>query len=150
MSGGVEVRCFGFAHHFLLFDPPVLEPDRHLALGQVGGGRNPPPLLFGDEFAGGVLLLQLLQLDFGVGNPLLPPPPIAADFGLQGDHVCKKENRKKERKMGKKKRDKKKGGGSGRGKGIFVPVRGMGISVHQGEIKGGTEDGERGEMRAKE
>lgn len=37
--------------------------------------------------------------------------------------------------MGKKKRDKKKGGGSGRGKGIFVPVRGMGISVHQGEIK---------------
>lgn len=117
MSGGVEVRCFGFAHHFLLFDPPVLEPDRHLALGQVGGGRNPPPLLFGDEFAGGVLLLQLLQLDFGVGNPLLPPPPIAADFGLQGDHVCKKENRKKERKMGKKKEIKRRGGGAGGGRG---------------------------------
>lgn len=76
------MRCLGLAHHLLFLDPPVLEPDSHLALGQVGSGRNPSSLLFGDEFAGRVLLFQLFQLDFGVRDPFFPSPPVAADFGL--------------------------------------------------------------------
>lgn len=144
LSGRVEVCCLGFAHHLLLLDPPVLEPDSHLALGQVGGGRNPPPLLFGDEFAGRVLLLQLLQLDFGVRDPLLSPPPITADFGLQGDHVCKKKIIKK------KKRGKEKKRREGNRRGYFIPVCGMGISARRGKKEGGErrikEDRERGGM----
>lgn len=134
LSGRVEVCCLGFAHHLLLLDPPVLEPDSHLALGQVGGGRNPPPLLFGDEFAGRVLLLQLLQLDFGVRDPLLSPPPITADFGLQGDHVCKKKIIKK------KKGGKKKKGEKGIGEVTSSRCVGWGF-LHVGERKKGGKGG---------
>lgn len=56
-SGGVEMRCFRFADHLLLFDPSILEPDGDLALGEVRGGRDAPALLFGDELAGSILLL---------------------------------------------------------------------------------------------
>lgn len=81
-SGGVEVRRFRFADHLLLFHPPVLEPDGDLALREVRGGRDAPALLFGDELAGCVLLLKLLQLYLGVGHALLAPAPVAAHFGL--------------------------------------------------------------------
>lgn len=56
-SGGVEMRCFRFADHLLLFDSAVLEPDCDLALGEVCGGRDTSALLFGDELAGRVFLL---------------------------------------------------------------------------------------------
>lgn len=57
LSGRVEVRCLRFANHFLLFHPAVLKPNGNLALGKVSGRRNPSPLLFGNELAGGVLFL---------------------------------------------------------------------------------------------
>lgn len=60
-----------FGHKLFLLDAPVLEPDGDLALGQVGGGGDLPPLVLGDELVGGVLLLQLLQLQLGIRDALL-------------------------------------------------------------------------------
>lgn len=83
----------GFTDELLLLDPPVLEPDGDLALREVGGGRDAPPLVFGDELAGGVLFLKLLQLDLGVRDALFPPAAVAADFGLQWHDVWMEEER---------------------------------------------------------
>lgn len=83
----MHVIVLGFTDEFLLLDPPVLEPDGDLALREVGGGRDAPPLVFGDELAGRVLLLQLLQLDLRVWDALLASAAIAADLGLQRHHI---------------------------------------------------------------
>lgn len=89
VSSGVDVIVLGFADEFFLLDPPVLEPDGDLALREVGGGRDAPSLVFGDELAGRVLLLQLLELDLGVRDALFAPATVTADLGLQGHDVCK-------------------------------------------------------------
>lgn len=49
--------CLRFTDEFLLFHATVLEPDGDLSLGEVGGGGDPPSLVFGNELAGRVLLL---------------------------------------------------------------------------------------------
>lgn len=90
ISSGVDVIVLGFADEFFLFDPPVLEPDGDLALREVSSGRDAPSLVFGDELAGRVLLLQLLELDLGVGNALFAPTTVTANLGLQGHDVCKR------------------------------------------------------------
>lgn len=76
------MRRFRFADHLLLFDPPVLEPDGDLALREVRGGGDAPALLFGNELAGRVFLLQLLQLHLGIRHPFLAPTTVAAHFRL--------------------------------------------------------------------
>lgn len=91
LSGIMKMRGFAFGDDFFFFDSPVLEPYGNLALRQAGCSGNPPSLLFGNEFAGCIFLLQLLQLDFGVGNPLFPAPAVAADFGLERHHICSKQ-----------------------------------------------------------
>lgn len=88
LSSGVHVIALGFTDEFLLLDPSVLEPDGNLALGEVGGGGDASPLVFGDELAGCVLLLQLLQLDLGVRDALFTPTPVAADLRLQWHDIC--------------------------------------------------------------
>lgn len=75
--------AFDFGDDFFLFHPPVLEPDGDLSLRKVGGGRDLPPLVPGDEFAAGVLLLQLLQLPFAVRDSLLAAPAEGAAVGGQ-------------------------------------------------------------------
>lgn len=74
--------CLGFADEFLLFDATVLEPYGNLSLRQVGGCRDPPSFVFGNELAGRVLFLQLLQLEFGVRDSLLAASTVATDLGL--------------------------------------------------------------------
>lgn len=82
------MAALGFTDKFLLLDSPVLEPDGDLALREVGGGRDAPPLVFGDELAGCVLLFQLLQLDLGVRDALLAPATVTADLRLQWHNIC--------------------------------------------------------------
>lgn len=77
-----------FGHELLLLHPPVLEPDGDLPLGQVGRGRYFPPLVLGDELVGRVLLLQLLELQLGVRDPLLPPAAERRAFVLVRHHIC--------------------------------------------------------------
>lgn len=77
-----------FGHELLLLHPPVLEPDCDLPLRQVGRGRYLPPLVLGDEFIGGVLFLQLLQLDLGVRYPLLPAATERRAVVLMCHHIC--------------------------------------------------------------
>lgn len=74
--------CLGFTDEFFLFDTTVLEPDSNLSLREVGGCRDPPSFVFGNELAGRILFLQLFQLDFGVGDALFAASTIAADFWL--------------------------------------------------------------------
>lgn len=93
ISSGVHVAALGFADELFFFHSSVLEPDCDLALREVGGGRDASPLVFGDELAGGVLLLQLLQLDFGVRDAFLAPSTVAADLGLQWHDVCEEKSR---------------------------------------------------------
>lgn len=83
----MHVAALGFTDEFLLLDSPVLEPDGDLALREVGGGRDAPPLVFGDELAGCVLFFQLLQLDLGVRNALLAPATVTADLRLQWHNI---------------------------------------------------------------
>lgn len=59
---------------FLLLYAPVLKPDCHLSLCQVGLHRYPPPFVFSDEFIGCVLPFQFLELHLGVWHTLLSPP----------------------------------------------------------------------------
>lgn len=92
-SSGVHVAALGFADELFFFHSSVLEPDGDLALREVGGGRDASPLIFGDELAGGVLLFQLLQLDFGVRDAFLAPSTVAADLGLQWHDVCEEKSR---------------------------------------------------------
>lgn len=87
------IISLGFTDKFLLFYSSVLEPDGDLALREVGGGGDASSLVFGNELAGCILFLQLLQLEFGIGNPLLTSTSVTADLRLQGDDVC--ENREK-------------------------------------------------------
>lgn len=88
ISSGVHVAALGFADELFFLHSSVLEPDGDLALREIGGGGDASPLVFGDELAGGVLLLQLLQLDFGVRDAFLAPSTVAADFRLQWHDVC--------------------------------------------------------------
>lgn len=91
-SSGVHVITrLGFTDELLLLYSAVLEPDGDLALREVGAGRDSPPLVFGDELAGCVLFLQLLQLELSVRNAFLTSPPVAADFGLQRHDVWEKK-----------------------------------------------------------
>lgn len=59
---------------FLLLYAPVLKPDCHLSLCQIGLGGYPPPFVFGDEFIGSVLPFQFLELHLCVWHTLLSPP----------------------------------------------------------------------------
>lgn len=93
LSSGVHVIVLGFTDKFLLLDSPVLEPDGDLTLWEVGGGRDAPSLVFGDEFAGCILFLQLLQLDLGVRDPLFTPTTVTADLRLQWHHICEKRRK---------------------------------------------------------
>lgn len=93
ISSGVHVAVLGFADELFFFHSSVLEPDGDLALREVGGGRNTSPLVFGDELACGVLLFQLLQLDFGVRDTLFASSTVAADLRLQWHHVCGEKSR---------------------------------------------------------
>lgn len=91
-SSGMHVRAwFRFTDEFLLLHPPVLEPDGDLAFGEISSGRYSPSLVFGDELAGCVLFLQLLQLDLGVRNSLFAASSVAADFWLQRDDIWEKK-----------------------------------------------------------
>lgn len=94
ISSGVHVTALGFADELFFFHSSVLEPDGDLALREVGGGRNASPLVFGDKLACGVLLFQLLQLDFGVRDAFFASPAVAADLRLQWHHVCEEKSRK--------------------------------------------------------
>lgn len=85
--------ALGFTDKLLLLDSSVLEPDGDLTFREVGGGRNAPSLVFGDELAGCVLFLQLLQLDLGVRDALFPPSTVTADLGLQWHNVCERRRR---------------------------------------------------------
>lgn len=64
----------------LVLHPPVLEPDLHLALGQVQVARQLPPLLLGHVRVVEELLLELEGLELGVRLAFLPhrhlPGPI--------------------------------------------------------------------------
>lgn len=51
------IICLRFTDEFLFLYSSVLEPDGDLALGEIGGGGDTSSLVFGDEFAGRVLLL---------------------------------------------------------------------------------------------
>lgn len=93
ISSGVHVAALGFADELFFLHSSVLEPDGDLALREVGGGRNASPLVFGDELAGGVLLFQLLQLDFGVRDTFFAPSTVAADLRLQRHNVCGEKSR---------------------------------------------------------
>lgn len=93
-SSGVHVIALGFTDKFLLLDSPVLEPDGHLTLWEVGGGRDAPSLVFGDELAGCIFFLQLLQLDLGVRDTFFTPTAVAADLRLQWHNVCKEKKGK--------------------------------------------------------
>lgn len=75
--------AFDFGDDFFLFHPPVLEPDGDLSFRKVGGCRDLPPFVSGDEFAAGVLLLQLLQLPLAVRDSLLAAPAKGAAVGGQ-------------------------------------------------------------------
>lgn len=81
------MTVLGFTDEFLLLHPPVLEPDGNLTLREVGGSRDAPPLVFGDELAGCVLFLQLLELNLGVRDAFFAPATVTADFWLQGDDI---------------------------------------------------------------
>lgn len=59
---------------FLLLYAPVLKPDCHLSLCQIGLGGYPPPFVFGDEFIRCVLPFQFLELHLGIWHTLLSPP----------------------------------------------------------------------------
>lgn len=93
ISSGVHMAALGFADKLFFFHSSVLEPDGDLALREVGGGRDASPFVFGDELAGGVLLFQLFQLDFGVRDAFFAPSTVAADLGLQWHDVCEKKGR---------------------------------------------------------
>lgn len=93
ISSGVHVAVLGFADELFFFHSSVLEPDGDLALREVGGGGNTPPLVFGDELARGVLLFQLLQLDFGVRDTFFASSTVAADLRLQWHDVCGEKSR---------------------------------------------------------
>lgn len=80
--------ALGFTDKFLLLYSSVLEPDGDLTLREVGSGRDSSSLVFGDELAGGILLFQLLQLDFGVRDSLFASATITADLRLQWHNIC--------------------------------------------------------------
>lgn len=88
----MHVTVLGFTDEFFLLDSSVLEPDGDLALREVGGGRDAPPLVFGDELAGCVLFLQFLQLDFGVRDSLFASATVTANFRLQWHDICGDES----------------------------------------------------------
>lgn len=68
LTGALE-----FIDDFLLLYAPVLKPDCHLSLCQVCLRGYPPPFVLGDEFIGGVLPFQFLELHLGVWHTLLSP-----------------------------------------------------------------------------
>lgn len=88
-SSGVHMIAFGFTDKFLLLYSPVLEPDGDLALWEVGAGRDAPSLVFGDELAGRILFLQLLQLDLCVRDTFLTPTSVTAYLRLQWHNICR-------------------------------------------------------------
>lgn len=77
---------FQFVDNLFLLDSSVLKPYRDLPLRQVGLGRYPPPFVLRDEFIGGVLSLELLQLHLGVWHALLSPAPERADVSCCVGH----------------------------------------------------------------
>ena len=87
LSSGVHVIAFGFTDKFLLLDSPVLEPDGNLTLREVGAGRDAPSLVFGDELAGCILFLKLLQLHLGVRDTFFTPAAVTADLRLQWHNI---------------------------------------------------------------
>lgn len=85
------ITSLGFTDKFLLFHPSVLEPNCDLALWEVGPCGDASSLVFGDELAASVLFLQLLQLELGVGNPLLTSTTVVTDLRLQRDYVWREK-----------------------------------------------------------
>lgn len=79
--------AFNFGNKFLFLYPPVLKPDCDLPLGQVGYRRNLSPLVFRDEFVGGILFLQFLKLHFGVRYPFLSTSAKRAPVMLVGNNI---------------------------------------------------------------
>lgn len=69
---------FQFVDNFLLFYASVLEPYRHLSLGQVCLGRYPPPFVLRDKFVGGILAFEFLQLHLSVRDALFPSASVRA------------------------------------------------------------------------
>lgn len=77
-GGGRLADGFQFVDNFLLLYASVLEPYRHLSLGQVSLGRYSPPFVFRDKFVGSILALEFLQLHFGVWNAFFPSASVRA------------------------------------------------------------------------
>lgn len=83
LTGALE-----FVHHLLLLHASVLKPDCHLSLCQVRLRGYPPPFVLGDEFIGGVLPFQFLELHLGVRHTLLPPTAdraVPTRYGVCGE-----------------------------------------------------------------